>query len=68
MILRDEVGHVAIGNRWYRWLCEREGLDPVGHYAVLAERHGAPVPRPPFNVAARRAAGFTEQEIRALGP
>lgn len=68
VILRDEVGHVAIGNRWYRWLCEREGLDPVGHYAVLAERHGAPVPRPPFNVAARRAAGFTEQEIRALGP
>ena len=68
VILRDEVGHVAIGNRWYRWLCAREGLDPVGHYAVLAERHGAPVPRPPFNLAARRAAGFTEQEIQALGP
>ena len=24
-ILHDEVGHVAIGNHWYRWLCEREG-------------------------------------------
>ena len=23
-ILHDEVGHVAIGNHWYRWLCERE--------------------------------------------
>ncbi len=23
IILRDEVGHVAIGNHWYRWLCER---------------------------------------------
>ena len=22
VILTDEVGHVAIGNRWYRWLCE----------------------------------------------
>jgi uncharacterized ferritin-like protein (DUF455 family) len=68
VILRDEVGHVAIGNHWYRWLCEREGLDPIAHYAVLAGRHGAPVPRPPFNLAARRAAGFTEREIQALGP
>ena len=67
IILRDEVGHVAIGNHWYRWLCAREGLDPVAHYAVLAARHGAPVPRPPFNHAARRAAGFTPQEIDALG-
>jgi len=68
VILRDEVGHVAIGNHWYRFLCQREGLDPVAHYAVLAARHGAPVPRPPFNRVARRAAGFTEQEIDALGP
>jgi uncharacterized ferritin-like protein (DUF455 family) len=67
VILRDEVGHVAIGNRWYRWLCAREGLHPVAHYAVLATRFGAPVPRPPFNTAARLAAGFTDEEIRALG-
>lgn len=66
VILRDEVGHVAIGNHWYRWLCERDGVDPVSTYAALAERHGAPKPRPPFNLAARRAAGFTEAEIAAL--
>ena len=29
IILRDEIGHVAIGNRWYGWLCERSGLEPV---------------------------------------
>lgn len=66
VILRDEVGHVAIGNRWYRWLCERQGLDPRAHYAVLAVRHGAPRLKPPFNLAARRAAGFDEQELAAL--
>ncbi|OYU72751.1 MAG: hypothetical protein CFE45_39215, partial [Burkholderiales bacterium PBB5] len=27
VILRDEVGHVAIGNHWYRWLCAQRGLD-----------------------------------------
>ena len=67
VILRDEVGHVAIGNRWYRWLCAREGLDPEALYPALAERYAAPRPRPPFNRAARRAAGFSEREIDRLG-
>jgi uncharacterized ferritin-like protein (DUF455 family) len=67
VILRDEIGHVAVGNHWYRWLCEREALDPVAHYAVLAKRHGAPRLRPPFNAPARLAAGFTQAEIDTLG-
>ncbi|MBC7379661.1 MAG: ferritin-like domain-containing protein [Burkholderiaceae bacterium] len=67
VILRDEVGHVAIGNHWYRWLCERDGLDPVAHYAALSIRHEAPRLRPPFNAQARRSAGFTEEEIARLG-
>ena len=67
VILRDEIGHVAIGNRWYRWLCERAGLDPLAHYEVLAVRHGAPKLRGPFNLEARSAAGFTAEEIAALG-
>ena len=66
VILRDEVGHVAIGNRWYRWLCDREGLEPVATYARLARVHRAPRLRGPFNVDARRAAGFTEGEMAAL--
>ncbi len=67
IILRDEVGHVAIGNHWYRWLCERSGADPVVHYSLLTERYKAPKLRPPFNTAARRRAGFTQDEIAALG-
>ena len=65
-ILRDEVGHVAIGNHWYRWLCEREGLDPENHYSVLVQQYEAPRLRPPFNEAARRRAGFTDNELRWL--
>ncbi|MBI5268750.1 MAG: ferritin-like domain-containing protein [Burkholderiales bacterium] len=67
VILRDEVGHVAIGNRWYRWACAREGLDPIAHYPVLAARHGAPRLKGPFNLDARRAAGFEPDELAALG-
>ncbi len=62
-ILDDEVGHVAIGKRWYAWLCEREGVDPVEGWDALARRHGAASPRPPFNRDARLRAGFTEAEL-----
>lgn len=66
VILRDEIGHVAAGNRWYRFLCEQRGLDPVATYADLARRHQAPRLRAPFNLEARRAAGFDEAELAAL--
>lgn len=66
IILRDEIGHVAIGNHWYGVLCAERGLDPVATYAELAERHGAPRLRGPFNLEARRAAGFTEDELARL--
>jgi uncharacterized ferritin-like protein (DUF455 family) len=66
VILRDEIGHVAIGNRWYGWLCERHRLDPIAHYRLLARTHSAPRLRPPFNDAARRAAGFSQQELDDL--
>jgi uncharacterized ferritin-like protein (DUF455 family) len=66
IILRDEIGHVAIGNRWYGWLCAARGLEPVAMYAVLAQRYKAPPLRGPFNLEARRAAGFSETELAAL--
>ena len=66
VILREEVGHVAIGNHWYRWLCLREGLDPETHYATLVQRYDAPRLKPPFNAAARRLAGFSETELEWL--
>jgi uncharacterized ferritin-like protein (DUF455 family) len=66
VILRDEIGHVAAGNRWYRHVCAQRGLDPVSTYAELAARYQAPKLRAPFNLEARRAAGFDEAELAAL--
>ena len=68
IILRDEVGHVAIGNHWYRWLCERDGRDPESTYPELVARYEAPRLRPPFNLEARGRAGFSAEELRALSP
>jgi uncharacterized ferritin-like protein (DUF455 family) len=63
LILRDEIGHVEIGNRWYGYLCEQRGLEPRTTYDELAARYKAPALRGPFNIEARRLAGFTEAEL-----
>jgi len=66
IILRDEVGHVAIGNHWYRYLCDQRGLDPVPLYGELVKQYDAPKLRPPFNTSARKKAGFTDTELDYL--
>jgi uncharacterized ferritin-like protein (DUF455 family) len=66
VILRDEIGHVLIGNRWFRYLCEQGALDPHDTYLRLADQYHAPKLRGPFNFEARRDAGFDETELAAL--
>jgi uncharacterized ferritin-like protein (DUF455 family) len=66
VILRDEIGHVAIGNRWFHYLCAARRCDTVEVDAQMRQRHGAPPPRPPFNFDARRRAGFSEAELAML--
>lgn len=66
VILRDEVGHVAIGNRWYHWACARDGVDPTTDFPALCERYGAPRPRKPLNHAARARAGFSAAELTLI--
>jgi uncharacterized ferritin-like protein (DUF455 family) len=66
IILEEEIGHVAAGNRWYRYLCQERGLEPVSTYARLIDQYDVPKLRPPFNMAARRLAGFAEEELDAL--
>jgi uncharacterized ferritin-like protein (DUF455 family) len=63
VLLRDEVGHVEIGNRWYFYLCARRALEPVSTYDALTVEYKAPVLKGPFNVEARRQAGFLEAEL-----
>jgi uncharacterized ferritin-like protein (DUF455 family) len=66
IILRDEIGHVAVGNRWFGWLCASRGLDPIVAYAALALQYKAPPLRGPFNITARKAAGFSDAELATL--
>jgi len=66
VILKDEIGHVLAGNHWYRYLCKERDIDPITTYAELVEKYDPPIIRAPFNIEARRLAGFSEEEIAAL--
>ena len=66
VILREEVGHVAAGTRWFRFLCKERGLDPLPTYFQLLETHMTGEVRGPFNLEARRIAGFAPEELARL--
>ncbi len=66
IILRDEVGHVAIGSRWFRYLCEQHGLEPEATFLDLLQRYFPKGLFGPFNLGARRQAGFSATEIELL--
>jgi uncharacterized ferritin-like protein (DUF455 family) len=66
VILREEVPHVAAGTRWFRWCCEREGRDSGETFASLLREYVPTGLRGPFNLDARRAAGFEEVEFALM--
>jgi len=66
IILREEVPHVAAGTRWFRFCCGREGRDPDATFAELLREYVPTGLRGPFNLDARRAAGFDDAELSRL--
>ncbi len=66
IILRDEVGHVEIGSRWFRWLCEQRSLDPESTFRDLIGRYMKGRLKGPFHREARLQAGFSANELAVL--
>ncbi|MBU0655929.1 MAG: ferritin-like domain-containing protein [Gammaproteobacteria bacterium] len=66
IILRDEIGHVRIGSRWFRYCCEQRGLEAEATFRqLLRDVMQAPL-RGPFYTEARLQAGFTAEELEQL--
>jgi uncharacterized ferritin-like protein (DUF455 family) len=57
-IHEDEIGHVAVGVRWFERLCRERGLDPEAIFHDRVGRYFAGALKPPFNREARDRAGF----------
>ncbi|STZ76422.1 ferritin-like domain-containing protein [Bergeriella denitrificans] len=66
IIYRDEVGHVRIGNHWYRHLCEQRGLAPEALFRTLIARYDMFIFRGYVNIEARERAGFSRFEMEML--
>ncbi|MDH5379031.1 MAG: ferritin-like domain-containing protein [Gammaproteobacteria bacterium] len=66
IIYQDEIGHVEIGTRWYRYHCELQGLDAVRTFKDLISAFALEKIRPPLNRPARNQAGFLEAELDYL--
>lgn len=59
-IFEDEIGHVGTGVRWFSRLCDASGLDPQPTFRRLVEERFRGKLKPPFNQAARAAAGMPD--------
>jgi uncharacterized ferritin-like protein (DUF455 family) len=66
IILRDEIGHVAIGSRWFQALCEQRDLDPEPTFASLVIEYMKGSLKGPFYEEGRLQAGFSIQELNSL--
>jgi uncharacterized ferritin-like protein (DUF455 family) len=70
IIYRDEKRHVAFGIKWFRFLCEREGLAPEPTFHSLVRQYFRGPVKPPFNDKARAEAGLAPgfyKPLSALG-
>jgi len=66
-IYRDEIGHVAVGARWFERLCRERGLPPDVAFRDRVRRFFKGRLKPPFNHAARDAAGLPPLYYEPLG-
>jgi uncharacterized ferritin-like protein (DUF455 family) len=65
-IYRDEIGHVAIGLRWFEHLCRTRGLNPEAVFHERVRRYFKGDLKRPFNHEARTAAGFPARYYEPL--
>lgn len=59
VIYEDEKGHVAVGAKWFRFLCAREKKDPAATFKQLVRANFRGALKAPFNDVARAEAGLT---------
>jgi uncharacterized ferritin-like protein (DUF455 family) len=68
VIYEDEKGHVAVGAKWFRFLCARERKDPAAAFQRLVRANFRGGLKAPFNDLARAEAGLTPGFYRSLSP
>ena len=66
IILQEEIGHVAIGSRWFEYCCLHENVEPKSTFIALLNQYMGGGLRGPLHIEARLEAGFSEEELAQL--
>ncbi len=66
VIYEDEKGHVAVGAKWFRFLCARQKKDPTAAFQALVRANFRGPLKAPFNDIARAEAGLTPSFYRSM--
>ena len=66
IIYNDEKTHVAVGAKWFRFFCARNGVRAAERFRALVQQHFHGEIKPPFNDLARSAAGLTPLFYRSM--
>ncbi len=66
IILRDEIGHVAIGSHWFKYCCDIQQCEPEETFRHLLHKYMGGGPNGPLHKEARLQAGFSQNEIDEL--
>ncbi|MDQ0320452.1 uncharacterized ferritin-like protein (DUF455 family) [Pararhizobium capsulatum DSM 1112] len=66
IIYEDEKGHVAVGAKWFRFLCARQKKDPAATFQALVRANFRGPLKAPFNDVARAEAGLTPSFYRSM--
>ncbi len=67
MIEREEIAHVSKGDKWFRRECQQRGLEPEETFRKILDKYTLLRKRPHMNISARKAAGFSCDELLKLG-
>ena len=66
IILQDEIGHVEIGTKWFRYACKQQNIDSEATFISLLAQYNVAIGNGPLHVDARTQAGFSQAELNAL--
>ncbi|QMU61329.1 MAG: DUF455 family protein [Gammaproteobacteria bacterium] len=66
IIFEQEIGHVAIGSQWFNYACSLENKLPEETFQELLKEYMSGELRGPFEIEARKKAGFSDLELQAL--
>lgn len=62
-IYLDEIEHVKIGSKWFKFHCKDRHLEPRETFIAMVDAHFHGTLQGPFNIPARLLAGFDQDEL-----